>query len=303
METPTLIDQSTRHGQAHQRIIRERIAVNGDGGLFGEYWKSIDTNIRKANISEVTYATAEKIILEYEWLGNMGTTEFCYGISWEGIVAGVVCFGHTAGTNVYLSVCGEQYSNHAITLCRGACVHWAHPHSASKLISSACRMMLDHGYNIFIAYSDPDAGEIGTVYQASNWLYCGKTNATEKFMTTDGKIRDARMVHLYTRDRRGGTLKYKRTRAEQKRLMIKMGCKFFKGTPKNRYVRIIGRSRKEEHEIRQALRWPVLPYPKRAAEVSMATQQATSLKGEVQFLNAAACPQRELAPAESGFLL
>ena len=109
------------------------------------------------------------------------------------------------------------------------------------------------------------AGEIGTVYQAVNWLYCGMTAPTEKFETPTGKIKDARLVSAYTRDRRGGTLKYKRTRAEQKALMIEAGYKFF--TPllgRHRYVGIYG-TKKEKREIRRALRWDVSPYPKRAA--------------------------------------
>ena len=249
--------------KAHQRVIRDRFAANGDGGLFGRWWDAVDVDIKKAQVRQVSYRTAEKIILDYEWLGNMGTTEFCYGIIWDGVVGGVVCFGRTAGSNVYSSVCGPQYANHAITLCRGACVHWAHPHSASKLISTACKMMLDHGFNIFIAYSDPDAGEIGTVYQACNWIYCGRTSASEKFETPDGKIRDARLVSAYTRDRKGGTLKYKRSRSDQKKIMLSLGCRFFKGNAKHRYVQILGRTRREEKQIRRDLEWNVLSYPKR----------------------------------------
>ena len=44
--------------------------------------------------------------------------------------------------------------------------------------------------------------------------------ATEKFRRPDGKVYDARNVHLLTRDRRFGKLRYKRSRAEQKQLLI-----------------------------------------------------------------------------------
>jgi len=274
--------------KSHQKTIRESKHGIETDGLFGNsLWEHSDRSIDKAEIREVSFDAAKVIIHDYEWLGNMGTTEYAFGIFWNNIMAGAVCFGRTAGTSVYSSVCGEQYKLHAITLCRGACVHWAHEHSASKLIATACRMMLGHGYNIFIAYSDPQAGEVGTVYQASNWIYCGMTSATEKFKTPNGKVKDARLVSAYTRDRRGGTLKYKRTRSEQKRRMIEQGCVFFKGTPKHRYVLILGETKKIKREIMKALKWPVQPYPKRAAEVSEATRQASSLQGEVQSLDAA----------------
>lgn len=245
--------------KCHQRVIRESKAKEPSEFLWGNPIAEID----QAQVVEVSYESAKRIILDYEWLGNMGTTEYAFGIMWDGIIGGVVCFGRTAGTNVYSSVCGEQYAQHAITLCRGACVHWAHPHSASKLISSACKMMVPKGFNIFVAYSDPQAGEIGTVYQACNWLYCGMTSPTEKFEAPNGQIKDARLVHAYTRDRRNGELKYKRSRADQKKLMIGQGYRFFKGHSKHRYVHIVGRTKKEEKQMRSSLNWTVLPYPKR----------------------------------------
>jgi hypothetical protein len=114
------------------------------------------------------------------------------------------------------------------------------------------------GSHIFIAYSDTAAGEIGTVYQASNWLYCGTTSPTDKFRTPDGKVHDARQIHCLTRDRTGGTMKYKRSRAEQKQILTEVGCEFFKdGGRKHRYVGIYG-DRRTKRILRRALRWDVL---------------------------------------------
>ena len=76
--------------------------------------------------------------------------------------------------------------------------------------------MTKKGYNVFVAYADPKANERGTIYQSLGWSFCGFTNPTEKFRRPDGKVYDARNVHLLTRDRRFGKLRYKRTRAEQK---------------------------------------------------------------------------------------
>jgi hypothetical protein len=194
----------------------------------------------------------------------MGTTEFSVGLFFGEHLAGVACFGSTAGTHVTASVCGREHAHRVVTLCRGACVHWSHPHAASYLINRACNLMHEkYGYAIFVGYSDPAAGEIGTIYQASNWLYCGMTNPTEKFRTPSGEVKNARLVSAYTRDRTGGTLKYKRTRFEQKQMMMEEGHEFFKdGGRKHRYVGIYG-TRREKRILRRALRWEVLSYPKR----------------------------------------
>jgi hypothetical protein len=69
--------------------------------------------------------------------------------------------------------------------------------------------MTKKGYHIVVAYADPDAGERGVIFRACNFLYCGPTGPTEKFRRPDGKIYDARNVHLLTRDRRFGKLRCK----------------------------------------------------------------------------------------------
>ena len=130
--------------------------------------------------------------------------------------------------------------------------------------------MTKKGYHVFIAYADPEAGERGVIFRACNFLYCGTTSPTEKFRRPDGKVYDARNVHLLTRDRRFGRLRYKRSRAEQKQLLIEQGCEFFKDTGcKHRFVGIFG-DRRMKRTLRRALKWQVLPFPKLEAQRAMA---------------------------------
>jgi hypothetical protein len=63
--------------------------------------------------------------------------------------------------------------------------------------------------------------------------------------------------------RRFGKLRYKRSRAEQKQLLISEGCEFFKDDMRKlRYVGFYG-DKQTKRLLRAALRWEVLPYPKR----------------------------------------
>jgi DNA adenine methylase len=248
--------------KAHQRLVRERAALVPAPDEAKK--RELASSLAHAVVREIDYATAKTVILKYEWLENMGTTEHTFGLYFGEYLAGVVCFGRTAGTEVISSVAGKPNARRVITLCRGACVHWAHEHSASFLISAACRLMVAKGYHIFVAYADPEAGEIGTIYQSANWHYCGKTQPTLKFRSPAGTVKDARLVHCYTRDRRGGKLAYRRTRAAQMKMMKEQGDVFFLGGSKHRYVRIYG-DRRTVRALRKALRWKVSPYPKRAS--------------------------------------
>jgi hypothetical protein len=78
--------------------------------------------LENAIVVEISYDKAKELILKYEWLGNMGTTERSFGLILDGELAGVVCFGKTGGTDTAKSVCGEEWAQYVVTLCRGACL-------------------------------------------------------------------------------------------------------------------------------------------------------------------------------------
>ena len=261
------------NGKAFQRVIRERMAEEPDPLLAEKLTLAAD--FKNATVREISLEDARNILVGHEYLGTLGSAEHAYSLSFGEHLAGVVCFGSTAGTRVRSSVCGIEHANKVISLTRGCCLPWSDPprkssdgrthggSAASFLISAACRAMTKKGYNVFLGYCDGRAGEIGTIYQSLGWSCCGFTNATEKFRRPDGKVYDARNVHLLTRDRRFGKLRYKRTRAEQKQLLISEGCEFFKeDSRKLRYVGFYG-DKRTKRILRAALRWEVLPYPKR----------------------------------------
>jgi hypothetical protein len=214
--------------KAWQRKIREKEAQKDPRPVVG---------LENAVVVEISYEKGKEIILKYEWLKNMGTTERSFGLILDGELAGVVCFGKTGGTETAKSVCGEEWAQHVVTLCRGACVHWAHPHSASYLISRACELMASSGRTtrsgkvfspsfIFVAYADTDANEIGTVYQSCNWAYTGKTSGTTMYRDATGKVRDSKLIHSAIRSRRGRSARPDET---GRRFFIRDGKKYYAG--------------------------------------------------------------------------
>ena len=265
--TPTL----QLFGKAHQRLIRERCALEPDPLLDEK--RALASSLRNAWVRETDHETAKSIILRYEWLQSMGATDFQFALYFGEHFAGAVCFGRTSGTKTAESISGKEYAHLFKTLNRGACAHWSHPNSASFLIAHACRLMVQKGYHIFVAYADPSAGEIGTVYQACGWNYCspvssgassfvwaGKPVAHDPICGTfkDGKLHDERNIQHSTR--RG--LRLECSRREKRLLIIKEGFVFLKSAPKLRYVGLYG-DRHTKRILRAALRWEVLPYQKR----------------------------------------
>ncbi len=155
-------------------------------------------SLEGAIVERISFADAKSIIIKYEWLRTMGMgTGACYGLKIQNELIGVACFGRIGVKKICGTDSDEQqhFLKKTAYLMRGACVPHAPKNAASFLIRKSCFLARkDFGWQIFMAYSDHDAGEIGTVYQASNWFYLGtalcQTNANHKhsdFRSPDGK--------------------------------------------------------------------------------------------------------------------
>jgi predicted nucleic acid-binding Zn ribbon protein len=134
------------------------------------------TSLAGCTVERITVEEARAIILKYEWLGTMNRKPLaCYGL-WSPTreLLGAVSFGRVGSPEAH-DVCGPEFRRKSIALERGACVHFAPKNAASFLIRRACKLAhRDHGWAVFFAYGDPDAGEIGTIYQALGWRYVGQ---------------------------------------------------------------------------------------------------------------------------------
>ena len=270
--------------KCHQRIVREQMALLSEPDLAEK--REAAASLANASIREITYKEAENLIVSNEYLGVMNTsTRYSVGLIFthpetkEEFLGGVACFGTVGGTNVAASICGPQHKDKVLVLVRGTCCHWAdHPvesrgkihtgAAASWLISRACDLMAEKGYNIICAFADPAALEVGTIYSSLNWKYGGMTQPSEKYRTPDGREHDTRQIHNLTRQRIDGKLTYKRTRKEQREILEEEGCTFYMGTPKHRYVHFSG-NRRVVRELQKALLWDISnPYPKRQLQLA-----------------------------------
>ena len=143
-------------------------------------------SLKGAIVRRINHQEAATIILRYEWLKTMAMcTVACFGLFIGSELLGATCFTRGASFEARACICGEEYAEKTICLARGACVPHAPDNAASFLIRHACRLARkEFGWEIFFAYSDPSAGEVGTVYQAVGWIYLGSSlGRTQKFHT------------------------------------------------------------------------------------------------------------------------
>ena len=143
------------------------------------------------------------------------------------------------------------FGGQIIALHRGACLPWAHPHSASKLIRRSMAM-LPSRYKVITATVDGAAGEIGTVYQACGFDYVG-------IMRPGGRTRVV-INGTQISERQAGRIAGTRGA----RALAQLG---FDAVPAPRIARYFAfrGSRRERRELRAAIAHLIKPYPKRSA--------------------------------------
>jgi hypothetical protein len=147
-----------------------------------------EEEVKDLKISDFVFAHEEKslihdevknFIIKHEWLGKMSLYPTHYFTArYNGILAGVIIMDMP---NAFSKLLGEGTRKIERLISRGACISWSPKNLATALISFSMKWMVKNTrFRLFIAYSDVEAKELGTIYQASNFYYIGKTSGAKK---------------------------------------------------------------------------------------------------------------------------
>ncbi len=224
--------------------------------------------LNKCTVQKLTRDVATPIILKYEWLKTVNASAIAfYGLITEtGEIAGVTVFEKGPGTDSHL-LCGKEYKDKTICLARGTCVNWAHEHAGSYFIPKALeKAHEDYGWSVFFAYSDIAAGEIGTIYQATNWHFLGFGNGRSR---PKGKVGGRpEFVNVKTGEKVSSRIQRSRAKKDPDywslpAIRANPDWKEQISYDKGRYVQFVGNKREKKAMIK-ALRYPIQKeYPKR----------------------------------------
>jgi hypothetical protein len=227
---------------------RPRPALTAHQARFAQIADGID--IGTATVREISYAEARDLIERVEWLGTMpALVTHCFGLLFGERLGGVVVFGPEPGGNLGI---WKRYGfdGRIVSLLRGCSEPWAHPHSASKLIRGAMRL-LPARFQVITATLDSLAGEIGTVYAASGFSHVGTMcDGGRALIHYEGRVVSERQAR-----RRFGTA----GRRELARLGIRSVA-----VPRRARVFAFRGSRREQAALRASIEHLERPYPKRS---------------------------------------
>lgn len=130
-------------------------------------------------VRAITHQQAKPFILTIHYARRMPCVQYAFGLFDKGIfgeddrLIGVVTYGQPASPSVCKGLAGEENRHRVLELNRLVILPNSPKNSASFLVSHSLKMLPKDLF--IVSYADSAWGHIGYVYQATNWLYTGKT--------------------------------------------------------------------------------------------------------------------------------
>ena len=183
-------------------------------------------------VVQIPYEATKDWILNIHYAKRMPSISYAYGLYRHDEMVGMVSYGSPASPSLCKGICGEEYKSDVIELNR-LVLKDNLPNEASFLVARSLKLLPKP--KVVVSYADACGHfHTGFVYQATNFLFTGTTRPRTDIAGKDGK---------HSRHHLGDITK----RVDR--------------TAKHRYVYFIG-SKRERKVLREALRYPVLDYPK-----------------------------------------
>ena len=194
-----------------------------------------------------SHEAAKHAVLRWHYSRQMPAAKLVRIGVWEnGRFVGVILYG--SGANRHLARPFGLQPTEACELVRVALApNRCYPTSRCLAISLKMLRRQSPGLRLIVSYADTKEGHLGTIYQATNWIYLG--GSTQPYLKVRGKIEHPRS--LYDRYGRGGQqIAWLRANVDPNAQRVEM-------KPKLKYVYVFDRA------LRRTLAEKAQPYPKR----------------------------------------
>jgi len=201
-------------------------------------------------VHRIGYLEAVNIIVKNHYLHRRGPASDCFGLFDNyGTLMGVITYGTPASASLCKGVAGPEEAPHVTELTRLWIADITPKNAESFLIGNSLKM-LPPEKDIVVSYAEIRAGHVGTVYQATNWLYTGMSDRHVQWVV-DGVEGNKHSRHLF--DEYGGVEGAKKALGDRLQRVER--------PRKHRYVMLRGDKRRRK-ELLSKLRYEVQPYPK-----------------------------------------
>jgi len=201
-------------------------------------------------VKEVSRKDCEPFVIGIHYARRWPSISYSYGLFREEALVGIVTYGTPPSPTLRSGIAGSEHKHDILELNR-LCLLNNEKNEASFLVGKSLKM-LPKG-KIIVSFADTSQGHVGTVYQATNFLYCGLSAKR-----TDWKIKGKEHLH-------GQTIadEFRGVKNRSEAMRDKYGDDFYLAPRprKHRYVTFVG-SKKFKKEAMSALRYQISEYPK-----------------------------------------
>jgi hypothetical protein len=209
-------------------------------GLFQEFSAGY-------SVSRIKSDDAYALILDVHYAHRIPSISHAFGLFLGASLVGVVTYGTSPSSTLARGLCGDEWASRVLELNRLVLLN-NQQHEASRLVGASLQMLPMP--TVVVSFADTKQGHEGVVYQATNFIYTG---LSAKFL--DPKVRGLEHQHH-------ATYAHGLTNAQ---VVEKYGAEnvyFEERSRKHRYVFFVG-SKYDKKRMRLALKYSVLPYPKK----------------------------------------
>ena len=151
---------------------------------------------------EITYKEAVNFLLPLHYSGRKPSITYSFGYYENNELKAVCTFGKPASNSLCIGVCGIEYSSKVFELNR-LCTNGEIKIQLSKFVSW-CLNELKNEDLIIVSYADTQMNHNGYIYQATNWIYTGKTVSR-----TDKYVEGGKHSRHYDNDNQNGLRKFR----------------------------------------------------------------------------------------------
>lgn len=217
-------------------------------------------HVRDMWIEEVTAKYARPYIAANHYTKTFpDSTKYTFAGFIEGKLAGIITYGMGVGLNQYTSLLPDLQKGEYLELTRLWSPDGFPKNTESKLIAES-RKLLPSNVRLIMSFADGSRGHVGTIYQASNFHYCGLSAGGKMLVTEDGIEKHPRLLGIY----RMRHPEYRDMSTPD--LMKLLKYKYIPAAQKYRYVLLVG-NKEQKHRDLETIKDKIQPYPKLVSEI------------------------------------
>lgn len=203
------------------------------------------------SVRSIDFQDTKEWLLKKHYLKRLTSCTYCFGLFEKKILVGIMTFGNAVPNTMKKSLFGEKYMSIVYELNR-LCTNDNLPKNSNSYFIGQVFKLLPKPL-IIVSYADCENGHTGYIYQATNFLYTGKSH-TQK----DWKIKGKEHIHSRTL-----MDEFAFTEDRVSKLKEKYGDKLYQveRKAKNRYVYVLADKRTKKQIMNSKL-FNIYPYPK-----------------------------------------